>query len=498
MCDTHERCPVWKEEGECIRNTDYMTKYCPASCAQALETSGDDACKDSHANCHLWAQAGECKVNKVEMFKHCPKSCGKCGDGAVPIKLKANVCEDQHEKCEYWASLGECEANPNYMETNCELSCGMCEEDEEEEEEEDESQEVAKLLERTLNFGVKQEASGSQAPETLDLIRESIEYMDNEANDLPPDVLDNCLNRKELCAFWALVGECKNNPAFMVTNCAPSCKTCHLIDMESRCPPLPDAVPALRPGDLNKMFQRIMDEAPGNRTLTDQERKDLESKGIPEYTVHVYSRPTASTNDETLSREVDMAVPPWVIYFDNFTTPEECHALIELGYKEGYERSKDVGPNANFDGTFDGVESTGRTSKNAWCSHRSGCRDDETAQRVMNRMGSVMGIPPENSEDFQLLKYEVGQFYRSHHDYILHQRDRQCGPRILTFFLYLSDVEQGGGTSFSNLGITVTPKMGRAVLWPSVFNSDPMEKDPRTVHAALEVKEGTKFAANGW
>jgi len=27
-----------------------------------------------------------------------------------------------------------------------------------------------------------------------------------------------------------------------------------------------------------------------------------------------------------------------------------------------------------------------------------------------------------------------------------------CGPRILTFFLYLSDVEEGGETSFSLLG----------------------------------------------
>jgi hypothetical protein len=69
-----------------------------------------------------------------------------------------------------------------------------------------------------------------------------------------------------------------------------------------------------------------------------------------------------------------------------------------------------------------------------------------------------MNIPPENSEDLQILKYEVGQFYNTHHDYIPHQKDRQCGPRILTFFLYLSDVEAGGGTDFPDLGITVNPK----------------------------------------
>ena len=48
-----------------------------------------------------------------------------------------------------------------------------------------------------------------------------------------------------------------------------------MIDIETRCPPIPDAVPALKPGDLNKMFERIVEFAPGNRTLTDDERSKL-------------------------------------------------------------------------------------------------------------------------------------------------------------------------------------------------------------------------------
>jgi prolyl 4-hydroxylase len=116
----------------------------------------------------------------------------------------------------------------------------------------------------------------------------------------------------------------------------------------------------------------------------------------------------------------------------------------------------------------------------------------------LNRMGMVMGIDPNNSKDLQLLRYEPNQFYNVHQDYIEHQRDRQCGPRILTFFLYLSDVEAGGGTRFTDLDITVSPKVGRALLWPSVLNSEPMNKDSRTMHEALPVIAGTKFAANGW
>ena len=114
----------------------------------------------------------------------------------------------------------------------------------------------------------------------------------------------------------------------------------------------------------------------------------------------------------------------------------------------------------------------------------------------------------------------------------MHQKERHCGPRILTFFLYLSDVEEAGGTGFADLGITVSPKKGRALLWPSVMNYDPSVKDGRTRHEvcntinllsdrsftkasfynisclyisnhniisqALKVEKGRKFAANAW
>ena len=82
-------------------------------------------------------------------------------------------------------------------------------------------------------------------------------------------------------------------------------------------------------------------------------------------------------------------------------------------------------------------------SYSAWCSHRTKCRTDSVVHSVHKRIEMVTGIPANHSEDFQILKYEPGQFYRQHHDYIGHQRDRRSGPRMLTFFLYLSDVEEG-------------------------------------------------------
>jgi prolyl 4-hydroxylase len=72
------------------------------------------------------------------------------------------------------------------------------------------------------------------------------------------------------------------------------------------------------------------------------------------------------------------------------------------------------------------------------------------------------------------------------------------GVRILTVFLYLSDVEEGGGTNFPELNMTVQPKRGRAVIWPSVLDAFPHQPDLRTNHQALPVIKGLKYGANAW
>lgn len=76
--------------------------------------------------------------------------------------------------------------------------------------------------------------------------------------------------------------------------------------------------------------------------------------------------------------------------------------------------------------------------------------------------------------------------------------EKLCGPRILTFFLYLSDVEEGGTTDFTKLGISVKPKLGNVLLWPSVLDEDPTEVDWRMQHYAKPVTKGIKYAANHW
>jgi len=62
----------------------------------------------------------------------------------------------------------------------------------------------------------------------------------------------------------------------------------------------------------------------------------------------------------------------------------------------------------------------------------------------------------------------------------------------------LNDVEEGGGTRFTDLDITVAPKTGRVLIWPSILDERPDNRDSRTHHEAMPVIKGIKYGANAW
>ena len=43
-----------------------------------------------------------------------------------------------------------------------------------------------------------------------------------------PNWISTCLNQHQLCSYWAAIGECTQNQAYMTLNCRPSCQTCPL------------------------------------------------------------------------------------------------------------------------------------------------------------------------------------------------------------------------------------------------------------------------------
>ena len=295
------------------------------------------------------------------------------------------------------------------------------------------------------------------------------------------NVLDQCRNDHNDCTLWATIGECNKNKGYMHKNCRLACRMCHHALYEYRCPYDGSTEGNVwKKGDLDTMFERI---------VTDQHYQ--------QYNPRILSGPDMATDSSVATSDNDKneQSPPWLIVLDDFLSAEEAQKMIDLGHARGYERSVDVGERQE-DGSFGSHIGDGRTSSNTWCLDE--CYNDATTRTILARIENVTGIPDAHSEYLQILQYQVGQFYGTHHDFTFHTGARAEGVRLLTFFLYLNDVEEGGETDFPTLGISVTPKTGRAVLWPSVLNDDPNSIDQRTDHQALPVKKGVKYAVNAW
>ncbi|KAL7463810.1 hypothetical protein ACHAXS_004161 [Conticribra weissflogii] len=294
---------------------------------------------------------------------------------------------------------------------------------------------------------------------------------------------DPCQDRFSVCASQAASGGCLRSPGWMIVHCCRSCdphlNSSELIDPKVRCSAerLNTPPPIWKAGDLNAMFESWV----ANRTALEEA-----------YGFRVLSSPDPERDGATW--EGAKTGSPWVVVLDDFLTEREVADLIRGGELEGYERSTDQGA-SNALGEMEKVVSKTRTSSNAWCMHQ--CERLEGVRTATRKIEEITGIPQTNYESFQLLSYAPDQFYRSHHD-SSRTDPSPPGPRILTFFLYLTDVAQGGETHFTKLGLSVRPKKGRALVWPSVLNDDPTYWDDRMFHEAKDVVEGKKLAANHW
>jgi len=286
----------------------------------------------------------------------------------------------------------------------------------------------------------------------------------------PP--VNPCKDRYSVCKRYAEEGECSANPGWMIVNCCKSCDAARLIDPKVRCTRehLNITGPAWGPGDLNKIFTSwVVDEK------------------FAEYEPKVLSSPDGEHGGQS---------GPWVIIFDNFLTDSEVDALMKGGGMMKFERSADQGE-INEQGEQVKVISQTRTSSNAWCTGQ--CASLPEVMSITRKIEEVTGLPKKNFENFQILSYEKDQYYRRHHDSSSTTSNKKpAGPRIMTFFLYLSDVEEGGETRFTDIDLSVKPKKGRALVWPSVTDADPEYWDKRLFHEAKDVIKGQKFAANHW
>ena len=184
--------------------------------------------------------------------------------------------------------------------------------------------------------------------------------------------------------------------------------------------------------------------------------------------------------ERTITAEV-LNEEPLIIKFHNVLTDEECQALIDSA-KSRLQRSKLANKEV----------SQIRTSSGMFFEEN----ESPLINEIEKRVASLMHLPIENAEGLQVLYYEPVQEFKAHFDYFSDQHPSSQNNRISTLVLYLNDVEEGGETTFPNLGITCTPTKGAAVYFEYFYNNPKLNE--QTLHSGEPVIRGEKWVATQW
>lgn len=200
---------------------------------------------------------------------------------------------------------------------------------------------------------------------------------------------------------------------------------------------------------------------------------------------------TISTPDRVVNVLLSMKSPR-IVLFGNVLSGEECDALLDY-CNDRLQRSPVVG---NADGETQ--VHAHRTSRGAMLQRG----ESELVQRIEARLAALVRWPVERGEGLQVLRYERGDEYRPHFDWFNpglpgpRKHLERGGQRVGTIITYLSDVEEGGATSFPDIGLEVQPRKGCAVFFA---NTDAHGvPDQKTLHAGEPVTRGVKYIATKW
>lgn len=183
---------------------------------------------------------------------------------------------------------------------------------------------------------------------------------------------------------------------------------------------------------------------------------------------------------------------PQIRIQNSFLNARTCNHFIKI--------SKDKLKKALVSSDEGGVTSKARTGKTAWIEHDF----DTTTLRVAKRISKEVGLPLENAEAFQIIHYDINQFYQNHTDswdHDLSDKSRRCmrlgGQRILTALCYLNTPDEGGSTRFTRLNIDVPAEKGKLLVFSNVYDGT-VKKHPMSEHAGTPVISGKKYAFNLW
>lgn len=121
---------------------------------------------------------------------------------------------------------------------------------------------------------------------------------------------------------------------------------------------------------------------------------------------------------------------------------------------------------------------------------------------ISRRIDDLLGLNPTCGEPIQGQRYLPGQQFKPHNDWFYTTEKywqlerKRGGQRSWTAMAFLNQVEEGGETHFTNVGIKIEPKPGVLLVWNNALpDGTPNEG---TMHAGTPVVRGAKYVITKW
>ena len=184
---------------------------------------------------------------------------------------------------------------------------------------------------------------------------------------------------------------------------------------------------------------------------------------------------------------------PQIEVFPGFLSFEETDYLIGLSVRH-LNPSQVVDP---ISGKFIQHEYRSSSDMRFWPTLQ-----DLVVYSILERISVASGEPIQNQEMLGILKYEPGQQYKPHGDYLTpdfsgkNPEVERSGQRKKTFLVNLNEGFTGGETEFVNIDLKTRGKKGDGLMFINV--TDRNEPNTLTIHAGRPIIEGIKWLSTMW
>jgi hypothetical protein len=165
---------------------------------------------------------------------------------------------------------------------------------------------------------------------------------------------------------------------------------------------------------------------------------------------------------------------------DNFISEKECEKFINFCEESNlFQRSK-VGSSSNA------IVSNLRTSSTAFIEkHESSL----IISGLKEKIAVFLGCNIHKIESLQVVRYYKSEGYKPHFDAFVKKRKLTC-------LLYLNEGFLGGETYFPEIGFSVSPKIGRLLIFQNLDENDKVIT--QSFHQGSPILDGVKYACNIW